>query len=81
MHTDAKYLKKIPLPRDNEVIFSEIIRIVSSLETDEYMSPRWFANLELLNATVYRAYSIDTELVKYIDNEMKATQSSKWHTK
>ncbi len=47
MHTDAKYLKKIPLP-NNELqtkYFDTILRLVNDLETIEYMSQNWFNKL------------------------------------
>lgn len=81
MHTDAKYLKKIPLPSMDEDVFNEILKIVDSLETNDYMSEKWFANLEALNTAVYSAYGIDVELATYIDGEMKETQSKRWITK
>ena len=41
MHTDAKYLKKLPLVIDSST-FSKIISIVKSLEIMEYMGDLWF---------------------------------------
>lgn len=82
MHTDAKYLKKIPLPsqRNQEQFFDSILSIVTRLETDEYMSPEWFVSLEELNATVYKAYSMNKEESDYIDDEVKRIQSRRWST-
>lgn len=78
MHTDSKYLKKIPLPTFDQNTFNEILMIVSSIETEEYMSRPWFDYLEKLNIAVYKAYGIDAELSKYIDSEMRTIQSKRW---
>jgi len=78
MHTDSKYLKKIPLPNFDQNTFNEILMIVSLLETEEYMSKTWFDYLEKLNISVYKAYGIDAELSQYIDSEMRTIQSKRW---
>ena len=78
MHTDAKYLKKIPLPTINEKCFSEILKLVSKLERQTYMNHEWFDSLELLNQNVYSAYGITKKETNFIDNEMKNIQSKRW---
>jgi SAM-dependent methyltransferase len=81
MHTDAKYLKKIPLPPQKNGVFSkfdEILAIVAVLENDEYMSKSWFENIEKLNAIVYEAYGIKDKQIEYIDSETQRFQSKRW---
>lgn len=78
MHTDAKYLKKIPLPAIKPDCFNSIISIVKRLECNDYLSQEWFNNLEELNQIVYKAYGITTKESDYIDSEMKRIQSKRW---
>lgn len=78
MHTDAKYLKKIPLVID-ETTFDKIITCVRSLEITDYMSANWFKSLEMLNDLVYRTYKIEKNDQEYIDLEIKNIQSRKWN--
>ncbi len=79
MHTDAKYLKKLPLVYDKQ--FSpQIISIVKALETLEYMSEMWFEMLEELNKLVYDAYKIKDKERNHIDYQMKAIQSQRWNS-
>lgn len=80
MHTDAKYLKKIPLPsiEQQQVYFKEILSLVNRLETNDYMSQEWFDNLEKLNQVVYKAYNIKKKEADYIDSEVKKIQSKRW---
>lgn len=78
MHTDAEYLKKIPLPDMQETLLDEIYENVIALETSTYMSEEWFRHAEKLNKTVYRAFRLNETEVDFIENEMKCTQSNKW---
>ena len=80
MHTDAKYLKKIPLPIKSaqEQYFDKILKTVSKLETFEYMSQNWFNSLEELNDIIYEAYGLSEKEKYYIDSEMKKIQSKRW---
>lgn len=78
MHTDAKYLKKIPLPAVKTDCFNSIISIVKRLECNDYLSQEWFNNLEELNQIVYKAYGITAKESDYIDSEMKRIQSKRW---
>ncbi|MGT2666798.1 HsdM family class I SAM-dependent methyltransferase [Streptococcus rifensis] len=78
MHTDAKYLKKIPLVREKKT-FNQVVNIVKQLEKVEYMSDVWFDFLEDLNSLVYKIYNISNAEASYINGEMKKIQSEKWN--
>ncbi len=78
MHTDAKYLKKIPLPDMDSPLFDEIVILVEKIELDEYLSKSWFDNVELLNELIYKIYKIEKIESQFIDKEMKLVQSNKW---
>ena len=78
MHTDAKYLKKIPLSVKDKDGFSSIVDIVCKLEKAKYMSDNWFDLLEMLNSYVYKAYDITKNEADFIDCEMKQIQSKRW---
>lgn len=83
MHTDAKYLKKIPLPtrsKQNEY-FDKLLELVNALETSDYMTQEWFNELENLNQVVYQLYDISEKEANYIDSEMKKIQSKRWYLK
>ena len=69
MHTDAKYLKKLPLIID-DATFSKIISLVKSVETMEYMSDLWFEMVESLNELIYQTYGISELEHAHIDNHM-----------
>jgi tRNA1(Val) A37 N6-methylase TrmN6 len=84
MHADAKYLKKIPLPSfsdDNNFTdnFNKILPIVSRLESVKYLSKKWFKNMECLNKAVYKLFGIDSDLIEYIDREVRKFQSKRWN--
>ena len=66
MHTDAKYLKKLPLIID-DATFSKIISLVKSVETMEYMSDLWFERVESLNELIYQTYGISELEQAHID--------------
>ena len=78
MHTDAKYLKKLPLIID-DATFSKIISLVKSVETMEYMSDLWFEVVESLNELIYQTYGISELEQAHIDNKMKNIQSKRWN--
>jgi len=78
MHTDAKYLKKIPLSVKDKDNFSSIVDIVCKLEKADYMTGIWFDLLEMLNSYVYEAYGITKSEAEFIDCEMKQIQSKRW---
>ena len=81
MHTDAKYLKKIPLPSRGKQAeyFERTLELVNALETSEYMTQEWFNELENLNRVVYLLYDINEKEANYIDSEMKKIQSKRWY--
>lgn len=78
MHTDAKYLKKLPLVIEDNT-FSKVISLVKSLETMEYMSDLWFETVESLNTLIYQTYRISRAEQVHIDNQMKNIQSQRWN--
>jgi len=78
MHTDAKYLKKIPLPEIKTDYINLIISIVKQLEKNDYLSKEWFDNFEKLNQIVYKAYGITEKESDYIDSTMRCIQSKRW---
>ena len=77
MHTDAKYLKKLPLEID-DATFSKIVNLVKTLEKIKYMTDEWFEMVESLNSLVYEAYKIEKDEAEYIDLEMRRIQSQRW---
>jgi len=77
MHTDARYLKKLPFIINSNT-FNKVIFLVKVLETTEYMSQIWFESLESLNESIYETYNINDEEKRHIESEMKTIQSSKW---
>jgi hypothetical protein len=78
MHTDAKYLKMIPLVIAETELFEKVLNIVSLIENEGYMTKRWYSYMEVLNSLVYLAYGIDEDEVQFIDNEMRKVQSKRW---
>ncbi len=78
MHTDAKYLKKLPLVID-KTTFPQIISIVKSLETIEYMNDIWFEMVESLNDLIYKTYKIGEKERSHIDFQIKSIQSQRWN--
>jgi predicted RNA methylase len=78
MHTDAKYLKKIPLVDDKKT-FSQVISLVKSLSVIDYMSIEWFEMFESLNNLIYKIYNISESEAEYIDAEMRNIQSKRWN--
>lgn len=79
MHTDAKYLKKLPLVRNYTDLFDQLVNLVKLVETCEYMSSIWFETLESLNTLVYKIYDISEDEIKFIDSEIISLQSSRWN--
>ncbi len=78
MHTDAKYLKKLPLII-NDNTFTQTINIVKLLENVKYMSDEWFDAIKSLNDIIYKTYNINAEESNHIDIQMKEIQSEKWN--
>ena len=79
MHTDAKYLKRIPLVGNDKVLFNQLVSLVRLIEKEEYMSDLWFEMLEDINEIVYKIYNISVDEKKYIDEEVKKLQSERWN--
>jgi hypothetical protein len=78
MHTDAKYLKKLPLAVDDNT-FNKVISVVKSLETIDYMSNLWFEMVESLNDLIYNTYKIAKKERTHIERQMKDIQSQRWN--
>jgi len=78
MHTDLKYLKKIPLVDDKKT-FLQVVNLVKSLSIIEYMSDEWYEMLESLNTLIYKIYRIEKKESEYIDSEMRCIQSKRWN--
>lgn len=78
IHTDAKYLNKIPIVVDN-IAMEEVVDIVNKMESVEYMSAEWFELNETLNAIVYDIYNIDDSDRDYIEAEMRKISARKWY--
>ena len=77
MHTDAKYLKKLPFIINSRT-FDKIVSIVKLLEQTRYMSDEGFEAVESLNDVVYETYDIGRAESGYIDAKMREVQSEKW---
>lgn len=78
MHTDAKYLKKLPLIIDDHT-FKQVVSIVKSLETINYMTTPWFEMVESLNDLIYNTYKITEKERSHIEYQMKDIQSQRWN--
>lgn len=77
MHTDAKYLMKLPL-EVNADLFNQVINEVQFLEKVEYLSDDWYSIFESLNNLIYKIYRIEDSEKNYIEKEMKKIQSNRW---
>ena len=78
IHTDAKYLKKIPLIINTNT-FTKIISIIKLLENISYMCNEWYEAVEDLNNIIYETYNITIEERRYIDSQVRLIQSEKWN--
>ena len=78
IHTDAKYLKKIPLIINTNT-FTKIISIIKLLENISYMCNEWYEAFEDLNNIIYETYNITIEERRYIDSQVRLIQSEKWN--
>lgn len=78
MHTDAKYLKKIPLEIDTDT-FDKLINTVKFLEKVNYLSKEWFEILSSLNNLVYQTYDLSDDEINHIEIEVKKIQSDRWN--
>lgn len=82
MHTDAKYLKEIPIIMDSESeYYTLIIEMVKELEKEEYLSDKWIQIYSDLNKMVYKIYGLESEEVDLIENQMRKIQSKRWFAK
>lgn len=79
IHTDAKYLNKIPIVVDHSEMYNQLINLVVKIENTPYMSSVWFALNEQLNKLVYKIYSLDQHSISYIEKEMKKISAAKWY--
>jgi len=77
MHTDAKYLKKIPLITNNE-LFDSVVSKVEELEHTPYLSALWRERQRELDQLFYTIYQLSGEERRYVDEEMTKIQSKKW---
>lgn len=79
MHTDAKYLNKVPLPTITKELLDKIVHLVVLIEQETYMNKLWFSYLKELENIVYDAFELSENEVEYIESEMKFIQSKKWN--
>ncbi len=80
MHTDAKYLKKIPLELkdENDAKYKDLVNLVETIEQTKYMSEEWYDLMEELNRKVYKIYRINKTEIQFIESEMRLIQSRRW---
>ena len=78
IHTDAKYLNKIPIVLD-EKKKNIVVELVEAIEKTKYMSKEWFLLNEQINNVVYEIYNIKSKDKKYIESEMRKISSAKWY--
>ncbi len=78
MHTDAKYLTKLPFVANSGEHINRVVKIVKDLENSEYLSEQWFQLIETLNNLIYCIYGLNEEEISYVDNEIKRIQSKRW---
>ena len=78
IHTDAKYLNKIPIVKNTKYI-NDVVDLVNEIENVEYMKKEWFELNEKINKLIYKIYRVKTSDVKYIEKEMKQISSIKWY--
>lgn len=79
MHSDAKYLKKIPLNIKNKKIFNKIIDCVEEIEKTEYLTDKWYDLIDFLDNLVYETYNFNSEEKMFIENSMKDRLSNRWY--
>ena len=78
IHTDAKYLYKIPIVTDT-LLFDEVLDYVDKLEKLEYMSEEWLVTYDKMNRTIYNIYQIKATDANYIESEMRKISAGKWY--
>jgi hypothetical protein len=79
MHSDAKYLKKIPLNIKNRENFEQVLNCVEKLENEEYLSEKWYDLVDNLDNLVYETYGFSSEQRNFIELSMKERLSSRWY--
>jgi hypothetical protein len=79
MHSDAKYLKKIPLNIKNKRNFKQVINCVEKLENEKYLSEKWYDLVDSLDDLVYETYGFGLEQRNVIELSMKERLSSRWY--
>ncbi|MDR3306496.1 MAG: N-6 DNA methylase [Endomicrobium sp.] len=79
MHSDAKYLKKIPLNIKNKRTFNQIVDCVGKLEKTDYLSGGWYDLMDELDNLVYETYGLNLEQKKFIEVAMRERLSSRWY--
>lgn len=77
IHTDAKYLNRIPIVIDKDKI-EQVAGLVIMLEREVYLSDEWYELNEILNDTVYEIYGLCDEK-EYIEKEMRKISAKKWY--
>lgn len=77
-HTDSSYIKDIPLPVLSDISYAKVQQLCYKLERLEYLSKEWLTVLAELDNIVATGYSLDKELVNYINKTMDNIQSDKW---
>lgn len=79
MHTDAKYLKKIPLVKyGTKTETNEVVEIVKKIEKHDYMSEAWFDSVQELDEKVFKLFKLTALDAKFITEEMQKIQSKRW---
>ncbi|MDR3048815.1 MAG: N-6 DNA methylase [Elusimicrobiota bacterium] len=79
MHSDAKYLKQIPLNIKDKKTFSRVIAYVEKLEMEEYLSSKWYDLVEKIDNLMYETYGFDLVQRDFIELSMKQRFSSRWY--
>ncbi len=78
MHTDARYLKKLPLVPCGGETTKAIVGKVRELEQAEYLSEAWYADMEQLDRLVFRLFGLTEAEADFVVEEMKKIQSKRW---
>lgn len=81
MHTDAKYLYRIPMPDEDSLnkYTSNILKFVNELEKETYMSSKWLNIYHKLDDTIYLTYGMNKYDTRYISSEISKIQSKRWN--
>lgn len=78
MHTDAKYLKKLPLIPYGSRKTVEIVNQVKKIEKTEYLSDKWYDYVEDLDNMVFKLFKLTDLEIQFVKEEMKKIQSKRW---